>query len=306
MEYNGTAAKINGHSNGASHNGHVNGNGSGINGKKDVYSNSYPTFTLQNELTEEQRDFFDKNGFIHFKGFFSKEKVGQLLAEATKIQEDWVSRDLKMINGVPIKYGTDVDGKRIVQRFAFLNQQSPVFADILKDDRLKALFAFIGQGDCRIGDSEKDGLVFNHYINTDESNYSQLGWHTDALRDIFQGQKVMPMLNVGIHLDNSTTDNGGLRIIPGTHNKGIRTLLFRKIYFISHKPDKKELGLNVEAGDLTVHDGRLWHRVARSPFIGEKSRRRVMYVPIITGKFIPRGENSKPLLYQRLISITNK
>ncbi len=306
MEYNGTAAKVNGHANGASHNGHVNGNGLGSNGKKESYSNAYPTFTLGPELTQEQKDFFEQNGFIHFKSFISKEKVTNLLTEAEKIQQDWVSRDLKTINGVPIKYGKDIDGKRIVQRFAFLNQQSPVFANVLEDERLKALFALIGNDDCRIGITEKDGLVFNHYINTDQSNYSQLGWHTDALRDIFQGQIVMPMLTVGIHLDNSTTDNGGLRIIPGTHNKGIGTLLFRKVYFISHKPDKKELGLNVEAGDLTVHDGRLWHRVARSPFVGEKSRRRVMYVPIITGKFIPRSENSKPLLYQRLISITNK
>jgi ectoine hydroxylase-related dioxygenase (phytanoyl-CoA dioxygenase family) len=302
MELNGTATK-NGKVNGDGHNGHS--NGSATNGK-DKYQNSYPTFTLQNELTAEQKEFFDQHGFIHFKNFISKETVAQLLAEAEKIQNDWISRDLKMINGVPIKYGKDVDGKRIVQRFAFLNKQSPLFSDILKEERLKALFSLIGMDDCRIGDNEKDGLVFNHYINTDESNYSQLGWHTDALRDIFQGQKVMPMLNVGIHLDNSTTDNGGLRIIPGTHNKGIGTLLFRKVYFISHKPDKKEVGLNVEAGDLTVHDGRLWHRVARSPFVGEKSRRRVMYVPIITGKFIPRSENSKPLLYQRLISITNK
>jgi ectoine hydroxylase-related dioxygenase (phytanoyl-CoA dioxygenase family) len=199
-----------------------------------------------------------------------------------------------------------VDGKKIVQRFAFINQHSEKFADLLKDPRLKCLFELIGAADCRIGEAEKDGLVFNHYINTDESNYSQLGWHTDALRDIFQGQKIMPMLNVGIHLDNSTTDNGGLRIIPGTHNKGIGTMLFKKVYFISHKPDKKELGLNVEAGDLTVHDGRLWHRVARSPFTGEKSRRRVMYVPIITGKFVPRDQHSKPLLYQRLMSMTNK
>lgn len=304
MELNGRVA-TNGAINGeAVHNGH-NGNGTHANGK-DLFQNSYPVFSLQKELTKEQRDFFEQNGFIHFKRFISKETVAQLLSEAEKIQQDWVNRDLKMINGVPIKYGKDVDGKKIVQRFAFLNQHSPLFAEILKDERLRALFEFIGQADCRIGDSEKDGLVFNHYINTDNSNYSQLGWHTDALRDIFQGQKIMPMLNVGIHLDNSTTDNGGLRIIPGTHNKGIGTLLFKKIYFISHKPDKKELGLNVEAGDLTVHDGRLWHRVARSPFVGEKSRRRVMYVPIITGKFIPRSENSKPLLYQRLISITNK
>lgn len=305
MELNGT--KVSNGINGAGHadfttNGYKNGNGH----SKDPYQNNYPVFQLGDKLTPEQKEFFDKNGFLHFKRFISQDQVQHLLRESEKIQHDWVSRDLKTINGVPIKYGTDVNGQRIVQRFAFINQQSETFAELLRDNRLKGLFELIGAADCRIGEAEKDGLVFNHYINTDESNYSQLGWHTDALRDIFQGQKVMPMLNVGIHLDNSTTDNGGLRIIPGTHNKGIRTMLFKKVYFISHKPDKKEVGLNVEAGDLTVHDGRLWHRVARSPFTGEKSRRRVMYVPIVTGKYIPRDVNSKPLLYQRLISITNK
>lgn len=305
MELNGTSAKnhkvdVNGKSHSA--NGHQNGHSNG----KDRFQNEYPVFQLKETLTEEQKRFFGKNGFIHFKNFISKEVVKELLQEAENIQNEWITKEYTAINGVPIKFGTDIDGKRIVQRFAFLNKHSEKFANLLKDARLKGLFDLIGTEDCRIGETEKDGLVFNHYINTEESNYSQLGWHTDALRDIFQGQKIMPMLNVGIHLDNSTTDNGGLRIIPGTHNKGIGTMLFKKIYFISHKPDKKELGLNVEAGDLTVHDGRLWHRVARSPFTGEKSRRRVMYVPIVTGKFIPRDENSKPLLYQRLISITNK
>ncbi len=307
MDLNGAkAAIITNGANGKNHlpNGQHKGNGHGQTNQN--FHNSYPVFQLQEQLTEEQKKFFEKNGFIHFKNFIAKEKVNELLCEAESIQDEWVSKDFKTINGVPIKYGTDVNGKKIVQRFAFINQHSEMFANVLKDSRLKGLFELIGTGDCRIGETEKDGLVLNHYINTEESNYSQLGWHTDALRDIFQGQKIMPMLNVGIHLDNSTTDNGGLRLIPGTHNKGIGTMLFKKIYFISHKPDKKELGLNVEAGDLTVHDGRLWHRVARSPFTGEQSRRRVMYVPIVTGKFTPRDENSKPLLYQRLISITNK
>jgi ectoine hydroxylase-related dioxygenase (phytanoyl-CoA dioxygenase family) len=283
-------------------------NGVAKNGKHALTSkNPYPEFTLGESLTTDQIEFFEKNGFIHFKNFISKEMVEILLRDAEKIQDEWVSQGYKMINGVPIKYGTDITGKTIVQRFAFLNQHSTVFADLLKDTRLKALFSLIGTEDCRIGETEKDGLVFNHYINTEESNYTQLGWHTDALRDVFQGQKILPMLNVGIHMDTSTTDNGGLRLIPGTHNQGLRTLLFKKFYFISHKPDKSEIGLNVEPGDLTVHDGRLWHRVARSPFIGEKSRRRVMYIPIITGKFKPRTENSKPLFYQRFAGLlTNK
>ncbi len=276
------------------------------NGIPESTRSKYPLFSLGDRLTAAQLEFFEKNGFIHFKNFIPKETVKQLLEEAVKIQDQWIREDVKSINGVPIKYGTDVDGKKIVQRFAFLNQHSDLFSNFLKDERLKSLFDFIGDHECRIGENEKDGLVFNHYINTEDSNYSQLGWHTDALRDIFYGQKVMPMLNVGIHLDNSSTDNGGLRIIPGTHNKGLATLLFKKVYFISHAPDKQEVGLNVEAGDLTVHDGRLWHRVAQSPFIGEKSRRRVMYVPIICGKFIPKSEHSKPMLYQRLMTLTDK
>ncbi|HQQ99015.1 MAG TPA: phytanoyl-CoA dioxygenase family protein [Cyclobacteriaceae bacterium] len=278
----------------------------GKNGKNHTVNGTYPHFSLGLKLTEEQKNFFDTYGFLHFKNFVDAETVKAMLAESVRIQNEWISEDRKSVNGVPIKYGTDVDGKRIVQRFAFLNQFSELFQNFLKDDRLKSLFELVGMPDSRVGEVEKDGLVFNHYVNSSESNFSQLGWHTDALRDIFYGNKIMPMLNVGLHLDYSSTDNGGLRILPGTHNKGIRTLLFKKVYFLSNKPDKKELGLNVEPGDLTVHDGRLWHRVAQSPHIGEKSRRRVMYVPIITGKYQPRTEESKPLFYQRLMAITNK
>jgi len=37
-----------------------------------------------------------------------------------------------------------------------------------------------------------------------------MGWHTNALRDVFLGRKIMPMLNVGIHLDDQEPCNGGL------------------------------------------------------------------------------------------------
>lgn len=274
--------------------------------QKHTVNGTYPRFTLGTKLTEEQLQFFNTYGFIHFKNFVSKETVAEMLKESQRVQDEWIKEGRKMVNGVPIKFGTDVDGKRIVQRFAFLNHFASIFETFLKDPRLEALFEFIGAPDSRIGINEKDGLVFNHYVNTENSNFSQLGWHTDALRDIFYGNKIMPMLNVGLHLDQSSPENGGLRILPGTHNKGITTLLFRKVYYLNNKADKKEIGLSVEPGDLTVHDGRIWHRVAQSPFVGEKSRRRVMYIPIISGKYQPRDESSKPLLYQRFQGITDK
>src|SRR5882757_11445272 len=102
MDLNGTI--VNGHkevnSKSYSHNGHHNGNGH-VNGK-DKFQNTYPVFHLTEKLTEEQKNFFDKNGFIHFKNFIPKETVSELLHEAENIQNDWVSKDYKMINGVPI------------------------------------------------------------------------------------------------------------------------------------------------------------------------------------------------------------
>jgi phytanoyl-CoA hydroxylase len=265
---------------------------------------TYPTFVLGNTLTEEQLKCFEEFGFLHFKGFLSKDQVANVLKATQEIQAKWIADNVEKINGVPIKYGFDIDGSKIVQRFAFSSLHHPYLHEILSNPQLKSLFGLLeGAPSPRIGENEKDGLVINHYINTPNSKFSQMGWHTDALRDVFYGKKIMPMLNVGIHLDNSSPAKGGLRLIPGTHKQSLKNLLFRKKYFLDHEPDAEEVGLTVEAGDLTVHDGRLWHRVAVSPIIGEESRRRVMYVPFITGKYKPKNENSKTRLYQRFMHL---
>jgi ectoine hydroxylase-related dioxygenase (phytanoyl-CoA dioxygenase family) len=112
----------------------------------------------------------------------------------------------------------------------------------------------------------------------------------------------MPMLNVGIHLDTCLFENGGLRVLPGTHKQNMLKLLFGKKYFIDNSDDAKEVGFDIQAGDLTVHDGRTWHRVKQSPLVGEESRRRVMYIPIITGKFKPKSEMSKTPFYHKFTS----
>jgi ectoine hydroxylase-related dioxygenase (phytanoyl-CoA dioxygenase family) len=128
-----------------------------------------------------------------------------------------------------------------------------------------------------------------------------MGWHTDSPRDIFLGQRIRPMLNIGIHLDDCPIENGGLRLIAGSHKQGTLRMLFGKRYFVDNTPDPRETGLDIHLGDLSVHNGRIWHRVQQSPNFGEKSRRRVMYIPIITGKYIPRNEQSKTPLYHRIM-----
>lgn len=263
---------------------------------------SYKTFTLANQLTDEQINFFNHHGFIHFKNFITPETVSSIIDASKEVQQKWIDNDLQKINGVPIKYGKDLDGSPIVQRFAFINQHHQTLSGLLLDPRLDGLLQLAGDG-ARLGTEEKDGMVFNHYINGPESKFAKMGWHTDGLRDIFYGTKLNPMLNVGIHLSTLKPENGGLKIIPGTHKQSVYQMLFRKKYFLDHKADPEEISINPEAGDLTIHDGRLWHRVAESAIRGEESRRRVIYVPIIAGKYAPKNENSPTVFYQRFAGI---
>lgn len=255
-------------------------------------------FVLIDKITEEHIAFFNKFGFIHFEGFLSPDKTKELLTEIQNVEKKWIEEDLKKVNGTPIKFGKDENGETIVQRFAFTSLYSEYIHDFLQDRRVQELKRFIG-GDARVAENEKDGVVVNHFVNTGESSYSKLGWHTDGLRDLFSGYKLEPMLNIGIYLDDSPIEKGGLRILPGTHNQNLYNLLFKKKYFIDNSPDKDEIAVEAKAGDLTVHHGRIWHRVAISDLQGIDSKRRVMYFPIIKGKYRPKTDKTRTPLYHK-------
>ncbi|MFT4092045.1 MAG: phytanoyl-CoA dioxygenase family protein [Niabella sp.] len=267
---------------------------------------NHPTqqFHFGNEITALHISHLKQHGLLHFKSFVSTHTVKEFLYEIKSVEQYLLSKGTPVVNGVPLKFGTDIDGSPLIQRIAFASQYSEVLSNFLKSEPVQQLVKLLTPFDGRIGASEKDGLVVNHYLNTDNSNFTKLGWHTDSPRDLFLGSRIRPMLNVGLHLDDCPQSNGGLRVLAGTHNKGLFTLLFKKKYFIDHNPDKKEVGLDIEAGDLTIHDGRLWHRVQQSPHVGEQSRRRVMYIPVITGAYAPKHANSKTPFYHKLAQLT--
>jgi phytanoyl-CoA hydroxylase len=263
---------------------------------------AYKKFTLGEQLTAEQSLFFNKHGFIHFKNFITPQTVNTVINASQQVEQQWLKDGITKVNGVPIKYGKDLDGTAIVQRFAFINQHHNLFSGLADDPRLETLLQLVGAG-ARLGIGEKDGMVLNHYVNSSQSAFTKMGWHTDGLRDIFHGSKLNPMLNVGIHLNSLSAEHGGLRVLPGTHRQSIYQMLFRKKYFLDNRPDKGEVAIVPQAGDLTVHDGRLWHRVAQATVTGEESRRRVIYLPIIAGKYEPKNAESPTVFYQKFAGL---
>lgn len=260
-----------------------------------------PDFYLTDKLSAEHLQFFNEFGFIRFKNFVSKPMVASFIEEAERVEKKWLSEGIDKVNGVPLKMGENEKGEKMISRFAFLSQHSEILHQFLQDTRLESLTKLLYPYEGRIAEDEKDGLVLNHYLQTPNSGFTKMGWHTDSPRDLFYGHKIMPMLNVGLHLDDCPFDNGGLRVLPGTHTQGMFKLLFGKKYFLDNNADPREVGFDIEAGDLTVHHGSMWHRVQMSNKFGPASRRRVMYVPLVTGKYKPKNAESKTPFYHHIL-----
>jgi ectoine hydroxylase-related dioxygenase (phytanoyl-CoA dioxygenase family) len=196
-------------------------------------------------------------------------------------------------------------GQPFIQRFPFTSCFSDYIREFVRDERFAPVRALIG-AETRVGDREKDGVVLNRYVNVPGSVHAKLGWHTDGLRDLFYLRMPKQMLNVGLHFDRVKKEDGGLRLLPGTHRQGFLSMCFKKPYFVSHGADPAEHAVETEPGDLTVHDGRLWHRVQASPHTGERSIRRSMYVPYLTDAYQPKSEESRTPLYHRLGSFLRR
>ena len=146
-------------------------------------------------ISPDLKRSFERDGFIHLRNS-EGHAVEAMRTAMTELSLRWVQQDLKVLNGTPIKYGRDVDGTPIVQRYCFSSQFHPVLEELMNDPRLNELLS-LSDEKARFGTHEKDGLVINHYVNSSESNFTQMGWHTDSVRDLFLGKKMYPMLNVG-------------------------------------------------------------------------------------------------------------
>jgi hypothetical protein len=256
-------------------------------------------FALGPTVTDEQRAFLDRHGFLHFSRVATAGEVAMIVGEMGRIEAEWRASGRTRVFGIPLFFGTDHEGRPFLQRLAFTSVFSEEIRAFIRDPRFAPILGLVGD-DARIGDAEKDGVVINRYLNVPGSVYPRLGWHTDGLRDLFYGRMPQRMLNIGLHLDRCTRDNGGLRLIPGSHTQGFWSLCLRKPYFVSHGEDRDEICVETEPGDLTVHDGRLWHRVARSQHEGAASLRRSMYLPYLTGPYEPKSDASPTPFYHRL------
>ncbi len=258
-----------------------------------------PDFTLGETLTDAQQAFFDEHGFIRFRGVASQEECNVLCDSLERLSNEWVGKGRESVLGIPLQWGQRPSGDKYVQRFAYSSHYSQEIRNFCTSKRFEPVRQLCGQ-DARLAQTEKDGVVVNDFINDEGSSWKKLGWHTDGLRDLFYLTLPEPMLNVGMYLDDCPLEKGGVRLIPGTHTQGFWSMAFGKAYFMDHRPDKREIALTARRGDLTIHDGRLWHRTQQAQVTGPNSRRRTMYMAFVDGPERHRSENSSAPFYHQL------
>lgn len=258
-----------------------------------------PDFRLDGHLTSEHVDFFETYGFIRFRGFVPRARAKQLHTGLLEITDSLVRSGKGKINGVPLIRGQRDDGSPFFGRIPFASLQHPVFREFLRDPRFQAITDDLAPG-FRIAEEERDGLVVNRFRNEPGAKYKNLGWHTDSLRDLFYFEKPRRYLNVGFSITDSPIEVGGLRVLPCTHLQPLPSMLFAKASFVDMRPDPAELAITTEAGDLTIHDGRIWHRTALATVTGDASERCVTYLPLMDGPVKRKTERSSTPVYFHL------
>lgn len=257
-------------------------------------------FRLRAAITPVQQAFLSRHGYLVFDRVATRPEVDGILAEVDRVEAELLASGQRKVYGIPVWFGLDPDGKDYLFRMGFTSVYSAFLAAFVRDARFEPVRKLIGE-DARIGDREKDGVVFNRYVRSEGSLRPNLAWHTDALRDVFYNWKMPgPMLNVGLHFDRIRPQDGGLRLLPDTHTQSVWSTLFSKIHFVTQAADPKEIAVETWPGDLTVHDGRMWHRVEGSPATGWASLRRSMYVPYVVDTYQPKSEASATPAYLRL------
>jgi hypothetical protein len=78
--------------------------------------------------------------------------------------------------------------KPLFHRFPFTSQFSDSIRHLVNGDRIQALMVLMPE-DARVAENEKDGIIVNHYVNTENSKFRPewAAHKRQANRDIFYG-----------------------------------------------------------------------------------------------------------------------
>lgn len=214
----------------------------------------------------DERDVaqFERDGYVIARRMFSDSLLGEMLL----IARDHLARGIG-----PVEYEADlhypgappsreVAGGKTVRRLKQAHSRGIVFTECVSDPRL------LGRLRQLLGPRIVMPLAHHNCIMTKQPVFSSdTGWHQDVRYWSFQRPE---LISAWIALGPEFSDNGCLRLIPGTHRIDLtRDRLDDELFFRPDLPDNQQLvhrqiTAELEPGDVLFFHARLLHAADRN------------------------------------------
>lgn len=214
------------------------------------------------------KNSFSMNGYVRVPGVFGKDEIDELRNEVERVKN--------LAESIPEKlvwFSPSAKGGYVIQRISRINLHSELIHELghTHPVLLEVAGILLGVPQAKFADGTEgsDGSVLVVKDPNNTSPHKELRWHRDA--KFTQHLPINPFINLGVYLDDSGPDLGGLVVLPSSH----RTNIFDLSYEETANYHKGEICVEANTGDILVHSSELWHcsRVHRIP----TRQRRVLY-----------------------------
>ncbi|MCV4235689.1 ectoine hydroxylase [Virgibacillus sp. LDC1] len=155
-------------------------------------------------LTQEQSDFYERNGYLFLENFFHGEELSRYQEEARKLQV--TARDTEKDEVI-----REPGGNEVRSVFA-VHESHEVFKQLSRHPRLLAIMEYL--------------LGSETYIHQSRINYKpgftgkEFYWHSDfETWHVEDGMPRMRALSCSIALEDNYPFNGPLMVVPGSHKE---------------------------------------------------------------------------------------
>ena len=186
-------------------------------------------------LRTNERSFLDENGYLPLDGILTEDEVAYLrnrLDELAEIEGDAAGNELHREEGTT--------------RLANLLDKDPLFEKFITTPRILAGITHVIGTDIQLSSLSSRAALPN--------GQGQQGLHTDWREAVPPGNYFV--CNAVWLIDDYTEENGGTRVIPGSHRRGELPQDVLKDC-LAGPPD--QVILSGRAGSVVVFNSHLWH-----------------------------------------------
>jgi ectoine hydroxylase-related dioxygenase (phytanoyl-CoA dioxygenase family) len=158
-----------------------------------------------NILSYEQLQTYNEQGYLVLRNVFSEHEAKVLQVECDRLLT--LSQYTDPFN-IRAGYKTYADGSVAIERMDPVHDISPVFADLVQDQRILSPLRDIYLDEPLLF---KDKLIFKLPGANGYTMHQDAAW--------WQGFPIEGLVSVMVAIDGATTENGGLELFPGYHDR---------------------------------------------------------------------------------------